>query len=131
VLADPPLFAFVPEAAEVLSGERQALEEALREGGPALAVEHWLGAGADPARLARARRAPVAFFADVAGLASWPVTRGGLRAIATPTTVLTGPQTPPHVAAAADALADLIPGADRRRDGDLAGAAGQPPRLWK
>jgi hypothetical protein len=37
--------------------------------------------------------------------------------------VLTGPTSPPHIMAAAEALADLLPAARRARDGDLAAAA--------
>lgn len=122
VLADPPLFAFVSEAAEALSRERSALEEALREGGPELAVERWLGPGVDPDRLARARAAHRAFFADLAGFASWPVTRGGLRALDVDAVVLTSTDAPAHVTAAADAVATLIPGARRDSGGDVAAA---------
>ncbi|MDX6664959.1 MAG: hypothetical protein QOG68_1165 [Solirubrobacteraceae bacterium] len=122
VLAEPPLFAFVPAATEVLSAERLALEEALREGGPELAVERWLGPDADPGRVQRARAAHVAFFADLAGLATWPVTRGLLRAVDLPAVVVTWASTPSHVGAAADALAGLMPHARRDREGDLAAA---------
>jgi pimeloyl-ACP methyl ester carboxylesterase len=122
VLADPPLFAFVAEAAEALSAERLLLEEALREGGPELAVERHLGPGADPARLTRAHAAHRAFFADLAGLTSWPVTRGALRAVERPAAIVTSPGAPPHVLAAADALAGLIPQATRSHDGDLSTA---------
>lgn len=122
VLADPPLFAFVAEAAEALSAERLLLEEALREGGPELAVERHLGPGADPASLARARAAHRAFFADLAGLTSWPVTRGTLRAVDRPVAIVTSPAAAPHVLAAADALAGLLPQARRSHDGDLATA---------
>lgn len=122
VLVDPPLFAFVAEATEALSAERQALEEDLREGGPQLAVERWLGDHADPDRVARARTAYRAFFADVAGLATWPVTRGTLRAIAAPVAILTSTTAPPHVLAAADAVAGLLPRAQRDRGGDVVAA---------
>jgi hypothetical protein len=36
--------------------------------------------------------------------------------------VLTGSWSPPHIVAAADALAALLPDVARRADGDLAGA---------
>jgi pimeloyl-ACP methyl ester carboxylesterase len=136
VLFEPPLFAFVPEATEELAAQRATLEEALRDGGPEAAVEAWLGeqtaspggpvpdAGGpvpDDVR-ARARRAHQAFFADFAGLTSWPVTRGELRALNVPAAVLTGPHSPPHVVAAADALADLLPGARRAQDRDVQAA---------
>jgi pimeloyl-ACP methyl ester carboxylesterase len=126
VVVDPPLFAFVPAATEILSAERGRLERSLREAGPGAAVEAWLDgrAGGGPA-LARARRDHRGFLADFAGLASWPVTRAELRALGLPLSVVTGPATPPHVDAAADALARLVPAARRRRDGDLAGALGE------
>jgi pimeloyl-ACP methyl ester carboxylesterase len=122
VLVDVPLFAFVPEATEALSAERLALEEALREGGPGHAVERWLGPGHPDDAVARARASHRAFFADLGGLASWPVTRAQLRAIEAPLVVLTSPDAPGHVRAAADALAGLVPDARREDDGDPAAA---------
>lgn len=103
-LVDPPLFAFVPEAAEVLSTERARLADALRAGGPRAAVDAHLGEVSTWARDAHR-----AVFADLAGLASWPVTRGALRALGLPTVVETAPGAPPHVVAAADALVALLP----------------------
>jgi pimeloyl-ACP methyl ester carboxylesterase len=123
VLSNPPLFAFVPESTEVLAAQRAELEDALRAGGPEAAVERWLGGRIAGDELARARRAHRAFFADYVGLASWPITRRELRALATPAVVVTGPWSPPHVTAAADVLAELMPGATRMVDGDLVGAA--------
>ena len=106
VLADPPLFMFVPEATERLGAQHAELEAAVREGGPEAGVEAWLGRPRGrPRRSQRARAAHRAFFADYAGLASWPVTRRELRALDVPAVVLTGPASPPHVVAAADALA--------------------------
>ncbi len=125
VVADPPLLAFVPEATEILSADRAGLERSLRADGPAAAVEHWLDGRARGPALARARLAYRGFLADFAGLASWPVTRAELRALHLPLTVLTGLDTPPHIVAAADALARLAPAARRRRDGDLVGAIGE------
>ena len=122
VLVDPPLFAFVPEATEVLSTERLLLEEALREGGPELAVERWLGAGRPADEIARARQAHRAVFADIAGLTSWPVSRAELRAIAVPVVVSTSSASPFHVVRAADALAELLPAGRRDYGGDAAAA---------
>lgn len=137
VLFDPPLFAFVGEATEKLSAERVVLEEALRADGPEAAVEAWLDATSGPASgekaansagssplgdRARARRAHRAFFADYAGLTSWPATRGELRALDVEAVVLTGPQSAPHIVAAADALAGLLPAARHERDGDAEAA---------
>jgi hypothetical protein len=94
----------------------------VREGGPAAGVEAWLGGRVPAAALERARAAHAAFFADYAGLASWPVTRRELRALDLPAVVLTGPWSPPHVVAAAEALAGLLPAATRADDGDLVAA---------
>ncbi len=125
VVADPPLLAFVPAATAVLSADRARLEQAVRDGGPAAAVEAWLDGRVPAAPLARARTAHRGFVADYAGLASWPVTRRELRRIAQRLVVMTSPDSPPHIVAAADALAALAPAAQRRLDGDLAGAVGE------
>jgi pimeloyl-ACP methyl ester carboxylesterase len=122
VLVDPPLFAFVPEATAALGAERALLSEALRAGGPEAAVAAWLGEDAEPEALARARAAHRAFFADVAGVTSWPVTRGELRALDVPVVVLVRPQAPAHVGAAAGALAGLLPAARLEQGEDVAAA---------
>jgi pimeloyl-ACP methyl ester carboxylesterase len=105
VVVDPPLYAFVPAATEALAAERLALEQALRTGGPAAAVAAYRE-GAHAADAA-------AFFADYAGLASWPVTRGELRALSVPLAVLTSPAAAQHVLDAADVLAAFAPDARR------------------
>ncbi|HWC28005.1 MAG TPA: alpha/beta hydrolase [Solirubrobacteraceae bacterium] len=122
VLVDPPLHAFVPEATHALAAERELLEDALREGGPAAAVRAWLGDERDPARAERAAADRLGFFADYAGQASWSPSRRELRAIGVPVAVVTGPRTPAHVVAAADAVAALLPRALRSRDGDVVAA---------
>jgi pimeloyl-ACP methyl ester carboxylesterase len=123
VLSDPPLLMFVPEATERLAAQHVELEAAVREGGPEAGVEAWLAGRAQGPALERARAAHRAFFADYAGLASWPVTRRELRALDVAAVVLTAPWSPPHIVAAADALAALLPLAARADDGDLVAAA--------
>jgi pimeloyl-ACP methyl ester carboxylesterase len=123
VLGNPPLFMYVPAATEQLAAQRAELEEALRSGGPEAGVEAWLGGRVAGEALARARAAHLGFFADYAGLASWPAGRRELRALDLPAVVLTGPWSPPHIVAAADALAELLPAARRADDGDLIAAA--------
>jgi pimeloyl-ACP methyl ester carboxylesterase len=124
VLADTPLFAFVPAATRALADQRSVLEVALRAGGAAAAVAAYLqGRAAAAEQIVRAQAAEAAFFADYAGLSSWPVTRRELRAITIPAVVLTRPGAAPHVAAAADALAGLLPAATRVSDGDPVDAA--------
>ncbi|MDX6724625.1 MAG: hypothetical protein QOD73_3029, partial [Solirubrobacteraceae bacterium] len=93
-----------------------------RAGGPEAGVEAWLGERVEGDALARARAAHRAFFADYAGLATWAVTRRELRGLAQPAVILTGPISPPHVLAAADALGGLLPGAVRAVDGDVVAA---------
>jgi pimeloyl-ACP methyl ester carboxylesterase len=123
VLVDPPLHAFVAEATKALAVERELLEAALRDGGPRAAVRAWLGADADAALAARAAAHEVGFFADYAGQASWSPSRRELRALGVPVAVVTGPRTPSHVVAAADALASLVPAARRTSDGEVVAAA--------
>jgi pimeloyl-ACP methyl ester carboxylesterase len=122
VLSSPALFALVPEATERLSEQRAELEEAVRAGGPGAGVEAWLGGRVSGDALDRARAAHRGFFADYAGMATWSVTRRELRALAVPAVVLTGPGSPAHIVAAADAVAGLLPDAARAVDGDLAAA---------
>jgi 3-oxoadipate enol-lactonase len=122
VLANPPLFMFVPEATEHLAAQHAEMEAAVREGGAEAGVEAWLGGRVEGEALARARAAHRAFFADYAGLASWPASRRELRALDVPAVVVTGPLSPPQIVAAADALAGLLPAARRATDGDLVAA---------
>lgn len=123
VLWNPPLFALVPEATELLGAQRAEIEQAMRTGGPQAGVEAWLGGRAQGAALARARAAYRGFFADYGGLASLPVSRRELRGVQVPAVLLSDASTPPQVLAAADALAALLPGARRAGDGDLVAAA--------
>lgn len=122
VLSDPPVYQFVPEATEALAAQRVVLEEALRHGGPEAAVEAWLGGRVADDALARARAAHRAFFADLGGLATLPVTRAQLRAVAVPVVVVTHPMAPRPIVGAADAVAGLIPDARRTVGDDLAAA---------
>ncbi|MCW3016583.1 MAG: hypothetical protein JWO02_3675 [Solirubrobacterales bacterium] len=121
VCANPPLLALVPGAAQGLAEQRGRLEDALRAGGTAAAIAGWLNGRVDDVALARAQAAARGFFADYAGLATLSVTRRQLRGIRAPTAVVTGSFTPPDIVAAADALAQLVPGARREPAADLVG----------
>ena len=123
VAADPPLYAFVRDANEELAEQRRVLQDSMAIGGTDAAVEAWLAGRADAAALERAKASHQGFFADYAGLASWPVTRAQLRSLAIPVVLVTSPSTPWHVGRAADAIAGLVPGIQRREDGDVAAAA--------
>ena len=121
---DPPLFMFVPEATERLRGPARRPRGGGARGGPAAGVTGVAGRASRRSRArARPRAAHRAFFSDYAGLASWPVTCRELRSMDVPAVVVTGPSSPPHVVAAADALAGLMPAARRADDGDLVAAA--------
>jgi pimeloyl-ACP methyl ester carboxylesterase len=122
VASDPVLLELVPDGSEVLSEQRLALESALRDGGPAAAVERWLGGRVEGDALTRATAAHEAFFADFAGLPSWPATRRELRAMNAPVAVVTSPYSRPHVKASAAALLALLPNATADDRGDLATA---------
>jgi pimeloyl-ACP methyl ester carboxylesterase len=104
VLREPPFFAFVPEATEVLAAAQGRVREAVHTGGPAAGVEAWTGTRPAP-------EAVRGFYADVAGLASLALGRRDLRALDLPVVLVTGPGTPPHVRRAADVLAGLLPSA--------------------
>ena len=123
VLAEVPLFAYVPAATEALAAQRELLEQALRDGGPQAALRAWLGEEAGSVGAERARTWQRGFFADYAGQASWSPSRRELRAIGLPVAVVTGPATPAHTVAAADAAATLLPAARRLQDGDAVAAA--------
>lgn len=122
VAAAPPSLEFVADGNEVLSKLRVVLEEALREGGPAAAVARWLGPGVDREHLVRAQAAHEAFFADFAGLPSWPATRRELGAMDAPVTVVTEPGAPDYLHAAAAALVELLPAAKLDPSGDVVAA---------
>jgi pimeloyl-ACP methyl ester carboxylesterase len=128
VLVEPATLALVPQGTEALSAQSAELEQAVRERGPPAGVEVWLsawgdGRGSDPRRVARAHEDAGAFYADYAGLATWPLERRLLRALAVPVHIVEAPASPPHFAAAGRALAALIPEAVVRADGDAASAA--------
>jgi pimeloyl-ACP methyl ester carboxylesterase len=122
VLADVPLYAFVPAANEDLAAQRKLMEDALRDGGPSAAIAAWLGPHASGAFLERAQASPRGFFADYAGLATWSPSRRELRGIGVPVVFVTGPDSGPHVIQAADEAAGLVPGGSRRTDGDVLAA---------
>ena len=122
VACDPPLFAFVPDVNEELAEQRRVLQDSMATGGPDAAVEAWLAGSADADAVARAKASQQGFFADYAGLASWPVTRAQLRSLTIPLTIVTSASTPWHVARAAEALASLVPNVQRRDDGDVSAA---------
>jgi pimeloyl-ACP methyl ester carboxylesterase len=119
-VVDPPLYQFSLEATEALASERVRLEEVLRRQGAPAAVQDWLAArGADEQRIGWGREDHRAFFADYAGLPTWPVLRRDLRALEVPLAVLVSDTASSYVHGAADALTSLVPGATRAPAGEL------------
>ena len=111
--ADPPLFALVPEATEACPRSARSSRRRCATGGPEAGVEAWLGGRVEGAALARARAAHRGFFADYAGLATWPVTPPRAARAGVPGRRPHRPATPPQVVAAADALAGAAAGGAR------------------
>ena len=118
VLVEPPLLAFLPDATEGLSADRQAIEEALREGGPAAALDLYLGGGLPylgpgaeripRSATATARERPLSLFAELAAVPAWPIRSAELAAAATPSRIVVGASTPPPLRAAAEQLGDRL-----------------------
>src|SRR5436189_5558530 len=55
IAADPPLYAFVPEANEELAEQRRVLQDSMATGGPDAAVAAWLAGRAGEGALARGK----------------------------------------------------------------------------
>jgi pimeloyl-ACP methyl ester carboxylesterase len=114
VLVEPPLLALLPQATEGMSADREAVEAAVREGGPGAALDAYLagglpylGAGAEriPADAsASARLRPLSLFAELAAVPAWALHGRGLAAADSPALIVTGAATPPLLRSAAREL---------------------------
>ena len=121
VLSDPPLFALVPEATRSSrrSAPRSRRPSASRRV-PRPGSRRGSAAAPTPARWTARRRPSRGFFADYAGLASWPRHAAASCArLAVPSRGGHRPGLPPHAPRPPTQLAALLPDA-RRHDGDLA-----------
>lgn len=122
VLIEPPLLAFLPDATEGLSSDRLTIEQALRDGGVAGAVELYmsgglpfLGPGAEriPEPASNAARArPLSLFAELAAVPDWAVRPAQLRAVETRSLIVTGDSTPELLREAAVQLAARLGGSE-------------------
>jgi pimeloyl-ACP methyl ester carboxylesterase len=111
ILIEPPLLAFVPGATEGLSTDRIAIEEALREGGPARALDLYLsgglpflGPGAEriPAEVAApSRERPLSLFAELGAVPSWSLRPAEMGAVEVPARIVVSSSTPPPLREAA------------------------------
>lgn len=118
VAVEPPLLAFVPEATEGLGADRQALSDAVAEGGAEAVTDLYLaggmpflGPGAEriPDEVgAEARRRPRSLFAELGAVPAWALRGAEMRALRAPARVVVGSSTPPTLALAAQQLADRL-----------------------
>jgi len=140
VLIEPPLLAFVPDATEGLSSDRKTIEQAVRDGGPAGALELYLrgalpflGPGAEripDAACAGARDHPLSLFAELASVPAWTIPTAELAAVAAPALVVTCTSTPLPLARCAEELAGRLSGAELvRLEGDGLPHVGAAPEL--
>ena len=114
VLVEPPLLAFLPEATEGIGADRQAITDAVAEGGVEAAVSLYLsgglghlGAGAErlpEATAAAARERPFSLFAEIGAVSAWPLRVGDLAALEAPSRIVVGGATPQLLRAAAEQL---------------------------
>ena len=89
ILIEPPLLAFVPGATEGLSADRVAIEEALREGGPARRSTSTSAGGCPSSAPAPsgsrrrsprpARERPLSLFAELGAVPSWSLRPAEMR----------------------------------------------------
>lgn len=129
VLVEPPLFAFVPEATEVLSADGEAVRDAFQAGGAARVFEVYLtgalsalGPGAEripEAIAAAAARRPMTLFAELAAVPAWDLPFKRLPSTV-PVEVVVATSTPALVRAASEALAARL-GPDSPREIETAG----------
>jgi pimeloyl-ACP methyl ester carboxylesterase len=121
-LIEPPLLAFLPDATEGLSGDREAIERAVRDGGPAAALDIYLrgglphlGAGAErlPEKVGDSARArPLSLFAELPAVAGWTIRSADLLAVETPSRIVVGASTPPVLLRAGEQLHQRLGGSD-------------------
>ena len=114
VLIEPPLLAFLPEATEGIGADRQAITDAVAEGGIEAAADLYLsgglghlGAGAErlPESIrAGARERPFSLFAEIGAVPAWSLRVGELAALDAPSRIVVGSGTPQLLRAAAEQL---------------------------
>lgn len=129
VLVEPPLLAFLPDATEGLSADREAIAEAVEAGGPAAALDLFLSGGLPylgpgAARLpetlaAAARERPGSLFAELAAVPAWPIRGPDLLAATAPVRIVIGAATPDPLRRAAEELAARLGGAELTRLGGV------------
>jgi pimeloyl-ACP methyl ester carboxylesterase len=114
VLIEPPLLAFLPEATQGIAADRQAVTDAIAQGGAEAAIDLYvggklqsLGAGAEripEAVAADARRRAFSLFAELGAVPAWPLRSGEMLALETPSRIVVGGSTPTLLRSAAEQL---------------------------
>jgi pimeloyl-ACP methyl ester carboxylesterase len=114
VLVEPPLLAFLPEATQGIAADRQAVTDAIAEGGAEAAIDLYLGGGlpslgAGAERIpeavgADARRRAFSLFAELGAVPAWQLRTGEMLALETPSRIVVGGSTPPLLRSAAEQL---------------------------
>ena len=122
ILVEPPLLAFLPDATEGLSSDRKVIEQAVRDGGLAGALDLYLGgvlpflgpgAGRIPdAVSSAARERPLSLFAELASVAAWAIPTSKLAEAPAPTLIVVGTSTPAPLRRVADELEARLGGAE-------------------
>ena len=120
VLVEPPLLSLLPEATELLGGDRRALESAAAEGRDAV-IELYLsgrlgalavGVERLPAELTAAgRERPVSLIAELGSIPAWEMPISRLATASRPSLIVTAVATPTLLGASARALASRLGGA--------------------
>ena len=140
VLVEPPVLGLLPEATEMLSGDRAVLEGAAGAG-PAALVELYLSGGLGalasgaerlPAELtAPARERPLSVVAELGAVPVWSMPFSRFHGAERPSLIVTAGSTPELLAAAAAALAPMLAGsrALRIEAGNLPPQLGAPAEL--
>ncbi len=115
LLIEPPLLAYLPQATEGLSTDRQAIGDAVQAGGPEAAFDLYLsgglphlGPGAEriPAPVgAEARERPLSLFAELGAVPAWSLRTAEMLALQSPTRIVRGPSTPVLLREAGEQLA--------------------------
>jgi pimeloyl-ACP methyl ester carboxylesterase len=127
ILVEPPLLAFLPQATEGLSVDREGIAEAVRRGGPEAAIDLYLagglphlgpGAGRIPDDVAaEARQRPLSLFAELGAVPAWSLRMAEMAAVEAPSRIIVGASTPPILCRAAEALATRLAGSELVRLG--------------
>jgi pimeloyl-ACP methyl ester carboxylesterase len=123
VIVEPPLLAFLPEATEGVATDRQAIADAVGEGGAEAAIDLYLrgglphlGAGAEriPEEVAAAaRERAFSLFAELGAVPAWSLRSAEMLALEAPSRIVVGGATPAVLLKASEQLAIRLGGSEQ------------------